>query len=163
METVSNQPSSGTRKKKIVIITIVIVVLAVAGVWFGIRLGKPLDASLSKYSAVYLSSGDIYFGELSRFPYLRLRNVWFLQRGQDGQSQPQFAVAPLKRAFWGPADEISLNSRQVLFSTRLRADSPVVKAIDGGFGEPPAAALPPAPAHQNTPSSTPKDAAESKQ
>ena len=84
----------------------------------------------SKYSAVYFATGDIYYGILSWFPSPRLTNVWMLQRSVDQNNQPQVAVAPFNRAFWGPVDEIRLNPKQIVFWTKLRNDSQVIKFIE---------------------------------
>lgn len=119
-------------KKLFVSFFIAVLVLVGVGIWLGIYLGQIQSGnSVSPYSAVYLSTGDIYFGKLSWFPTLRLNNVWFLQRGADANQNPQFAIAPLTATFWGPSDELFLNAKDVVFTVRLRADSQVVQAIEG--------------------------------
>lgn len=138
-------PVKRMMQTRIVVAAVLVVILVAGGIWIGMVVGRPSDTSLSPYSAVYLTSGDIYFGKLSWLPWPRLENVWFLQRSQLATGETQLAVAPLRQAFWGPSERVFLNPRQVLFSTRLRADSPVAKAIEGGFGEPPVAPAPVAP------------------
>ena len=120
--------------KKIAIIFIaVIVVLLALVVWFLIQLvGSKETTTLnspSPYSAVYLASGDIYFGKLSWFPNPRLVNVWFIQKSVDNQNQPQLNLLPFSSVSWGPTDEIFLNSKEIIFWTRLRNDSQIVKVI----------------------------------
>jgi len=119
-------------KKLIIILVVAVVVLVAVGVWlvFWISgLSRPNPAGPSEYSAVYMSTGDIYYGKLDLFPRMRIRNVWFLQRGVDAQNQPQLGIAPFGTAFWGPVDEVYLNPQQVIFWTRLRNDSQVAKAF----------------------------------
>jgi len=117
------------KKLLIILILIVIVILAV-GIWFGSQfLAKQNPAGPSEYVAVYMATGDIYYGKLSWFPKMKLRNVWFLQRTLDKNNQPQLGIAPLSTAFWGPVDEIYPNEKQVIFWTYLRRDSQVAKAF----------------------------------
>lgn len=119
---------------------VVVVLLAALGVWAGIKFFSGLDpASPSPYSAVFLSTGDVYYGKLSWFPWPKLREVWFLQRGLDPKSQEvQFGIVPFRTAFWGPMDEIKLNPEQIVFVARLRNDSQVAKAFanPGAFAQP---------------------------
>lgn len=117
-------------KKLILALVLAVVVIIALGLWLGFKFIGPKDpAGPSEYSAVYLSTGDIYFGKLSWFPWPHMKNVWFMQRGVDQQNQTQLGLAPLKNAFWGPVDEIYLNSKQVIFWTSLRNDSQVAQAL----------------------------------
>lgn len=136
-------------KKFIVLAVIVVVVLVAVGVLIGVKFlaGQPSGAAASAYSAVYLTTGDIYYGKLSWFPWPHLKNVYFLQRGQDAQGQTQLGLIPFMSSFWGPVDEVYLNPREVVFWTRLRNDSQVAKAL----GNP--AALQQAPQQQLPPAS----------
>lgn len=111
--------------------TVLVVALLVGvGVFLGLVVGRPSPQALSPYSAVYLTTGDIYFGKLSWFPKPRLTNVWFVQRTVDGQNQSRLGITPFTSAFWGPADALDLNPKQIVFSARLKAESDVVKAIE---------------------------------
>lgn len=112
-----------------VFIIIVLVLLGV-GVWLGVNLGRSAEGGASAYSAVYLTTGDIYFGKLSWLPKPRLTNVWLLQRNVDNNNQPQLGLVPFTSSFWGPVDEIYLNPKQIVFWTRLSKDSAVVRAFD---------------------------------
>ncbi len=117
-------------KKLIIILAVAVVVVLGAGIWLGVKfLGSKDPTGPSEYSAVYLSTGDIYFGKLSWFPWLRMKNVWFLQSSVNQQNQPQLGLSALKNAFWGPVDEIYLNSKQVIFWTSLRNNSQLVQAF----------------------------------
>lgn len=118
-------------RKLLTVLIIVVIAIVVLGVWLGVRFfSADNPAGPSPYSAVFMSTGDIYYGRLSWFPWPKLREVWFLQRGVDPQSQEvQFGIAPLRTAFWGPVDEIKLNPKQIIFVTRLRNDSQVAQAF----------------------------------
>ena len=109
---------------------IIILVLVGVGVWLGVSFGRSAGGGASPYSAVYLTTGDIYFGKLSWFPNPRLTNVWLPQRNVDSLNQPQLGLTPLTSAFWGPVDEIYLSPKQIVFWTRLSKASAVAKAFD---------------------------------
>lgn len=106
------------------ILTGLVIVLAVA---LGVLVFWGRGGFEEKYSAVYLNTGDIYFGKLSRFPRMTLRDVWFLQKGSDAQQG--FGLSKFEKAFWGPEDKMVLNDDTVIWVTELKDDSEVVKAI----------------------------------
>lgn len=122
------------RISKNILIIILIAVLLALGVWLGMSLS---DSENSKYSAVYLSTGDIYFGEFSRWPKPHITNAWYLERGANAENQPQIGVVPMKAVFWAPAEHLYLNPKQIIFRTRLRSDSPIVQAMENPTGQPP--------------------------
>jgi hypothetical protein len=118
-------------KKILIILLIILVIVLGLGIWLGVKiLGRENPEAPSKYSAVYLQTGDIYFGELSWFPWPSLKNVWLIQRSVDQQNQVQLGIVPLKNSFWGPTDKIYLNPKQVVFWTNLRKDSQLVKVLE---------------------------------
>ncbi|EKD23783.1 MAG: hypothetical protein ACD_81C00184G0006 [uncultured bacterium] len=107
---------------KILIALVVVLAVALGVVLYWQRVGfEP------KYSAVYLNTGDIYFGKLSRFPRMTLRDVWFMEKG--GDAQQGFGLAKFENAFWGPEDKLVINDENIIWTTELRADSEVVLAI----------------------------------
>lgn len=120
-------------QKFLIVAGLIVLIFIGLGVWLGANIGSYANQSKqgepSEYSAVYLSTGDIYYGMLSWFPRPRLKNVWFLQKEVDQNNQAQLSIAPFRSAFWGPTDEIYLNSKQIIFWTRIRNDSQVLKAI----------------------------------
>lgn len=120
-------------KKTLVLLIIIVAAILAIGIWFGswvLSLKNSNPVGPSKYSAVYMATGDIYFGELHWFPKPHLTNVWFLQKSVSADNQTSFGVAPFRSAFWGPADEIYLNPSQIIFFTNLRNDSQVVRVLD---------------------------------
>jgi len=100
-----------------------VVVLAVA---LGVVLYWQKVGFETRYSAVYLNTGDIYFGKLSRFPRTTLRDVWFLQKEGEGQG---VALSKFENAFWGPKDKMVINEESIIWATELTEDSEVVRAI----------------------------------
>ncbi|MBI5220630.1 MAG: hypothetical protein HY978_02200 [Candidatus Liptonbacteria bacterium] len=117
-------------KRLISILVVLVIVLIILGVWITVMLTRAPEQRASAFSAVYLASGDIYFGKLSWFPWPKLTNVWVLQRAVDEKGQTQIGVVPFANAFWGPVNQVSLNPRQVLLWASLREDSQVVKALE---------------------------------
>lgn len=117
--------------KKIFWGVVVLVVLIAIGAWVWMEMTAAKDTDgPSAYSAVYLTSGDIYYGKLSWFPQPHLTNVWYLQRSTDTSGKTQVAVVPLKSVFWGPVDEITLNTSQILFWTHLKNSSQLVSGFE---------------------------------
>jgi len=132
-------------KKFIFLFALVVIILVALTAWITISLGKENPNALSPYSAVYLSTGDIYFGKLSSFPKSKLENAWLVQRSVNAESEPELSVVPFSGAFWGPSDTIYLNAAEIVFSTRLRKDSPVALYLSN-----PSAANAPASSDINT-------------
>ncbi len=104
------------------LIILIIVLVAVIILVFKINQAKNPESS-SKYAAVYLQNGEIYFGEFSWFPWPKLKNVWYLQRTIDGQNQPQVSIVAFKNSFWGPIDKVYLNPKQIVWMTYLKNSS----------------------------------------
>lgn len=123
------------KKTKVIFLGMAIIIIIAAAVWAGfviasMRSGGSNPTGASQYSAVYLVSGDVYFGKLSWFPSPHMTNVWFLERNQDQSGQTQLAIAPMKSVFWGPSDEVNFNPQEILFWTRLTNGSQVVQSIE---------------------------------
>ncbi|MEK7508078.1 MAG: hypothetical protein AAB602_03285 [Patescibacteria group bacterium] len=120
-------------KKIILGVLALFIILVALGIWAGswfIARWQPANSSgPSAYTAVYLTTGDIYFGKFSRFPRPHMTDVWFLQRSTGQNNQQQFGVFPFGSAFWGPVSKVYFNESQILFWTALRNDSQVVKVL----------------------------------
>lgn len=111
-----------SKVNSILLVLVIVLVVALGGVLYWQKGGFE-----EKYSAVYLNTGDIYFGKLSRFPRMTLSDVWFLQKGSDAQQG--FGLSKFEKAFWGPEDKMSINDENVIWVTELKTDSEVVQAI----------------------------------
>lgn len=113
------------RKNSFKVVWIAAISLAVLGiiasaVFFLFIKNKP-------YKAVYLSTGDIYFGRTSVFPNIKIKDAWFLQRSDDGN----LGLQRFADAVWLPTGDININRDQVIFWTGLSKDSPIIQAIEG--------------------------------
>ena len=115
----------------VVLIAVVVALFVGAGVWLGINLSatKTSASALSPYSAVYLSTGDIYFGTLSWSPSPHMDDAWFLQRGTDAKGNPTVGVYPFNQVAWGPSNTVYFNASQIIFWTRLSATSSIAQLI----------------------------------
>ena len=112
---------SKLNKILLAVVAVLLVALGVVIYWQKVGFEKP-------YWAVYLDTGDLYFGKLNKFPRLSLSDVYFLQRNPDDQQNP-LSMAKFSQAFWGPEDKIYLNEKSVVWKAKLREDSQVVQFI----------------------------------
>jgi flagellar basal body-associated protein FliL len=131
---IKNNKYQNVKKNKVIFFGIIIVAVIALAVWAGILIAGTQSganpAAPSPYSAVYLSTGDIYFGKLSWFPSPHMTNVWFIQRSTDQSGQAQVSFVPMKSVFYGPMDEINFNAQDIVFSTRLKNSSQIVAAME---------------------------------
>ena len=81
------------------------------------------------YYAVYLRTGDMYFGKISKFPKFTLSDVWFLQPNLDEQGG--INLIKFDKAIFGPSDKIEINEDNIVWISKLRDESEVVKYIQG--------------------------------
>ncbi len=140
-------------KKLIIWSAAVVVVLAAAAVLYFSWSGNSANADFksSQFTAVYLTTGDIYFGKMDWFPWPRMKNVWFLQRGVDQKNQPQYGLAPFKGVFWTPIDEVYLNPKEIVFWTKIKDGSELAKALANPAALQSAAEQPPVGTGTSTP------------
>jgi len=109
---------------KILLVIVIVLLLALVGIvaW------KTWGGSPSYY-AVYLKTGDLYFGQLSRFPSFGLSHVYLLQVNSQNQQNP-VNVQKFSNIFWGPEDFIKINREEVVWYSKLRSDSQLVRLIE---------------------------------
>ena len=95
----------------IIVLVVLLLILVVWQVFF----------AKSQYSAVYLRTGEVYFGKLVRFPYFGLKNVYSLQA--TGDQQNPIRIQKFADSFWGPEDYIKINRDEVVWYTKLKSES----------------------------------------
>lgn len=111
-------------KRNFLITLVVVLVIAIIAIaWWVISL-----ISGPTYYAVYLNTGDIYFGELSTFPRTTLNNAWYLQ--QDFENQ-QLALASFKNVVWGPVGDIQLSESSIVWIAEVSDDSQIIPILEG--------------------------------
>jgi len=114
------------KSNKILFVGLIAVIIILVGIlaWQKIKISRP-------YYAVYLTTGDLYFGEVSRFPFLTLSNAWLIQRDPSSQTG-ELKLTEFKNAFWSPAGTMRLSKYNIVWIAKLSKDSPVVKYIQQG-------------------------------
>ena len=151
---------------KLLVVSLIIVSIAITAfvgyaIVRGVGEGNLVDSS--KYQAVFLSDGQIYFGKLTNVgdKYATLENIYYLQVQQavqpDAKADPQqqVSLAKLGNELHGPEDKMQINVDHVLFWENLKDDGQVVTAINkyvSGDKQTPAASTPAS--NNSTPAAT---------
>ena len=133
-------PQRASMKVWPLVIVIAVVSLGVAGfVWreripFLTAQIVSVVPSSTQYQAVFLSSGQVYFGKLElKQGWLVLKDVYYLQV-DDGSVQTaadgsNFQLVKLGSEIHGPEDVMYIDVGNVLFWENMRDDSQVLQAI----------------------------------
>lgn len=138
------KPKRVKSKLKVLLISFALIVL-LAGLVVGALvfarsvISSPID--VNRYQAVFLSSGQVYFGKLDNLggDYSRLTDVFYIQATEseaDAQN-PQggtdattdLQLIKLGNEVHGPEDEMLINDDQILFVENLKADGKVSDSI----------------------------------
>ncbi len=117
-----------TNKDKFFKIALIVAIILLM-VLIYVSFADKTKAIKNPYYAVYLRTGDMYFGKLSRFPKLTLSDVWYLQASMDEQGG--LNLIKYSNAIFGPVDKMEINSDNIVWTAKLRDDSQVVKFIQG--------------------------------
>lgn len=97
----------------------------------------------SEWSAIYLKTGELYFGHLTRFPYFALTNVYMLQANPSSPQTP-LSIQKFSKVFWGPQDKLRINREEVVWMTELEKNgqlaqilntNPELQASQGGVNQ----------------------------
>ncbi len=128
------------------IILLVIVALGVAG-WMYVPMGGSVAATIDddKYQAVFLSNGQVYFGNLSivNGDYMELTNVYYLERQltatdteteDETEAEPtagenNFQLLKYSDVLYGSEDAMIISKDDIIRFENLRNDGVVAKAI----------------------------------
>jgi len=117
------------KKKKLVAVA-VISVIAIAAI--GSVCIYPKWQMSKEHSVVYLSTGEIYIGELSylSMPKFKLTNAYRLQAVKDAtdETKTNFQLTPLRDALWSP-QKLYLNPDQVVFYGPIEEGSSASEAL----------------------------------
>lgn len=147
MDSVSNRAAAtsrgrGSKFNKRIILPIVLVVALVLAVLVGLYARKSSVAATidsSKYQAVFFTSGQVYFGKLSKIngEYFRLTDVFYVQAAneQTESANPEEAsssdirLIKLGSEVHAPDDEMIISKDQVLFFENLKKEGKVTDSI----------------------------------
>jgi hypothetical protein len=129
-------------KQFYLLLVAVIIIIGVVG-WFLWRSPGTSDKLIdtSKYQAVFLTNGQVYFGKLTDMgsEYLRLNDVYYLQTSSDDNKSdnPQnstdtsndIKLIKLGSEVHGPEDQMIIVKGLVIFFENIKADGDVGKLI----------------------------------
>ena len=122
------------------ILGIVLLAAGIGGYWFLSRSQLSTQIDSAKYQAVFLSSGQVYFGKLTAVDsqYLKLSGVFYIQSQQDAASDEDqittqestgMQLIKLGEEVHGPEDTMVINRDQMLFFENLKSDGKVTQLI----------------------------------
>lgn len=86
----------------------------------------------SKYQAVFLNNGQVYFGNISSLndQFVRLKNIYYLTQASGDQSSNYSLVKLGCQQIHDPTDEMVINRDQVTFWENLNDSGKVVAKIN---------------------------------
>jgi len=86
----------------------------------------------SKYQAVFLQTGQVYFGNITNLNnnFLRMSNIYYLTQSSDSKDGNYTLVKLGCQQIHDPLDEMVINRSQVTFWENLNKDGKVVTSIE---------------------------------
>lgn len=114
--------TSSNKNNKILSIAVCVLLLTLIGVvvW-QIFFGRT-------YSAVFLRTGDLYFGKLVNFPNFGLKNVYMIQANPQNPQSP-LSIQKFTNVFWGPQDYLKINRSEVVWTAKLSPKSQLLEVL----------------------------------
>ena len=135
------------KTNKILLVLVIILFLVLVGlvVWQKFY-------TTPSYWAVYLRTGDLYFGKLMRFPSFGLKNVYTVSVNQQDAQNP-ISLQRFANVFWGPEDYLKINRDEVVWMTKLNSDGQLAQLLktNPNLLSPPSSNQAPQPSSQNPP------------
>jgi len=124
---------------------IILALIIIAVLVIGVVIGRAAFSSPSYY-AVYLDTGDLYFGRISHTPKFTLSDAWYLQRDPTKQS---ISINSFAKTSWSPEGTLKINDDKIVWIAKVSKDSPIMSIINGG-GAAPTQTAPATPTDNNT-------------
>jgi hypothetical protein len=137
------QYSSGGGKwlKVLTVVVVVGIAIILAAIALGLGHGKSNDneakfVDKSKYQAVFLNNGQVYFGNVTTLndQYVRMTNIYYLtQADSSGTSASNSSYSLVKlgcQQIHDPYDAMVINRDQVSFWENLQDNGKVVSSIN---------------------------------
>lgn len=127
--------------------TSIVLLLSVGVVLVGLVLSLALSngdkgeakyVDTSRYQAVFLNGGQVYFGQIKALnsAYVRINDIYYLRVNQtvqpdqsESQASNDVSLVKLGCELHGPQDEMLVNRDQVVFWENLKDDGQVAKAV----------------------------------
>ena len=126
------------------IVLIIVLLIILAGLFVVSKvtgwnvLGIDKGSVDGKWQAVFLSNGQVYFGQITNenSDTIIVKDIYYLQVTRalqpaegDAQQQNELSLVKLGNELHGPEDEMRINRAHVLFIENLKEDGKVVRAI----------------------------------
>lgn len=110
----------------------VLIAVAAVAISRGNTTAEYRYVNTSKYQAVFLNNGQVYFGNVKTLnsKVVRLTDVYYLTQSGDATSSNYSLVKLGCQQIHDPYDEMVINREQVTFWENLNADGKVVKSIE---------------------------------
>lgn len=134
------------RLAKIGLVGVVLLGIGMLYLYFSARFAE------APYFAVYMATGDLYFGQLHTFPSMSLTNVHYLRQNPPGAPEP-YTVARFTDSLWMPQDRLDLNPSQIVWKAEVKSGSPVTGVVRTKGFEAPDGSIPSARSSNPTPPS----------
>ena len=116
------------KNKPLLINIILIAIIALLAVYVFV-FNKNINFELKRsYYAVYLRTGDLYFGHLCKFfSKYTLTNVYFLQRDEKGE----LSLQKFEQSAYQPEDKMILNKENIVWFSKIKDESPLIPVLEG--------------------------------
>lgn len=143
----NKKPKNGKKSKFKKVILAILVVIALSAITFGGLVFTRMQTAAinideSKYQALFLTNGQVYFGKLHDFSRenYKLNDIFYLQTKTTttDSTNPQKTTSSdaadvqlikLGSEIHGPDDQMIVNKQQVLFFENISNDGKVAKSI----------------------------------
>jgi hypothetical protein len=113
---------------------LLIIVIVLALILVGLIAKQVFWGSTPSYYAVYLRTGELYFGKLSLFPSFKLTNVYLLQVNAQNSENP-VSIQKFSNVFWGPENYIKINKDEVVWYTKISPQSQLINFFEGKMNQ----------------------------
>jgi len=116
-------------KNKLLLLNIALLIIIIGLSLYLFVFSKNINWQIERpYYAVYLRTGDLYFGHLSKFfSRYNLTNVYLLQRDSSGN----FSLQKFSQSVYQPEDKLILNRDNIVWISKIQKDSPLIPILEG--------------------------------
>lgn len=120
--------------KTVILILSVIIIILLTGLVFMYSKNPIGFVDQQKISAVFLTDGQVYFGNLSKknSDFVILENIYYIkmQPAEQEEQQSEIQLIKLGNEIHGPEDKMEINKDHVLYIEKLKSDSQVIQMIN---------------------------------
>lgn len=113
-----------------------LVVALVFSMIFGSNNPEARLVDKTKYQAVFLNGGQVYFGKIGLLSerFIKVSDIYYLRVNQQVQptqsaNNQDISLVKLGCELHGPSDQMVINREQVIFWENLKDDGQVAKAV----------------------------------